>query len=392
MLVKPEIERFARIKVVGVGGAGGNVINSMIESDQISGVEYVAINTDAQDLSINKSVVKIPIGQKLTNGLGAGANPEVGRAAAEESTDLIKENLEGADMVFITAGMGGGTGTGASPVVASIARELGALTIGVVTKPFEFEGAQRKTNAQKGISELKTQVDALITIPNQKLLEISDENTSIMEAFKMSDSILNQGVQGISDLIVMPGLINVDFADVKTIMKGAGTALMGIGIGTGENRAEKAARDAISSPLIEQSIEGATGILFNIVGGIDLSMKEVDKAANIIRDIARQDANIIFGTSIDRRLDGQVKITVIATGFDAYEGGKDDFGFSAPTRPKSFAVDEVLKNAQTQGVTKPAVPVEPIHKHVPPKNVFKPEDFDGDFDDKYDIPAFLRGR
>jgi len=213
-----------------------------------------------------------------------------------------------------------------------------------------------------------------------------------MEAFKMSDSILNQGVQGISDLIVMPGLINVDFADVKTIMKGAGTALMGIGIGTGENRAEKAARDAISSPLIEQSIEGATGILFNIVGGIDLSMKEVDKAANIIRDIARQDANIIFGTSIDRRLDGQVKITVIATGFDAYEGGKDDFGFSAPTRPKSFAVDEVLKNAQTQGVTKPAVPVEPIHKHVPPKNVFKPEDFDGDFDDKYDIPAFLRGR
>jgi cell division protein FtsZ len=399
MQVKPEVERFAKIKVVGIGGAGGNVINSMIESEQINGVEFVAINTDAQDLSINKAAVKIPIGQELTHGLGAGANPDVGRKAAEESEEMIRENLQGADMVFITAGMGGGTGTGASPIVASIARDLGSLTIGVVTKPFDFEGAQRKTNADKGISDLRNNVDALITIPNQKLLEIADENMSIIEAFKMSDSVLNQGVQGISDLIVMPGLINVDFADVKTIMQNTGTALMGIGIGTGDKRSENAARAAIASPLIEQSIEGAKGILFNVIGGIDLTMKEVDRAANIIRELASPEANIIFGTTIDRRLDGQVKITVIATGFDIYDGGKDEFGFSHSPRPRSVSPEEVA-----QMVKKPSGP-SPIAKSltdIPLKDkeqpktdnskLFKPQDFEGDFDSKYDIPAFLRGK
>src|SRR3989339_1053681 len=316
MQVKPEIERFAKIRVVGVGGAGGNVINSMIDSNQIRGVEFISINTDAQDLSINKAVIKIPIGQELTQGLGAGSNPEIGRKAAEESIDVIKSNLEGANMVFITAGLGGGTGTGASPTVARIAKESGSLTIGVVTKPFNFEGIQRMRAADRGMMELRKEVDALITIPNQKLLEVADEDMSIIEAFRLSDSVLNQGVQGISDLIVMPGLINVDFADVKTVMKDAGSALMGIGIGTGDARAEQAAKSAISSPLLEVSIEGATGILFNIIGGRDLTMKEVDIAARIIGQSASTDANIIFGTTIDDKMQDQIRITVIATGFD----------------------------------------------------------------------------
>ncbi|HSX39545.1 MAG TPA: cell division protein FtsZ, partial [Candidatus Saccharimonadales bacterium] len=241
MYIKPEVERFAKIRVVGVGGAGCNIINTMIESQQIAGVEFIAVNTDAQALSINKAYVKIPIGQDLTNGLGAGANPEIGKQAAEESLESIKANLEGSDMVFVTAGMGGGTGTGATPIIANIAKDLGALTIGVVTKPFAFEGAQRMKNAERGIEDLRTTVDALITIPNQKLLDIADDKMTLLDAFKVSDSVLNQGVQGISDLIVMPGLINVDFADVRAIMKDAGSALMGIGIGTGEGRAANAA-------------------------------------------------------------------------------------------------------------------------------------------------------
>lgn len=375
MEVKPEIENFAKIKVLGVGGAGGNVLNSMIESGQIRGVEFIAINTDAQDLSVNKALLKVPIGQEITHGLGAGANPEVGRRAAEESTDLIKEHIEGADMVFVTAGMGGGTGTGASPVIARLARECGALTIGVVTKPFPFEGALRMRNAEAGIAELREEVDALITIPNQRLLEVADEEMSIIEAFKLSDSVLNQGVQGISDLIVMPGLINVDFADVKTIMKDAGTALMGIGIGTGDNRAEVAARAAISSPLLEQSIEDARGILFNVIGGSDLTMKEVDKAANIIRDIASDEADIIFGTTIDERVAGQVKITVIATGFDIK---RPDVGYG-------FMPPRAAKEEYTQ-------PQAPEQKPEQPEDMYKPEDFDGDFESKYDIPAFLRGK
>lgn len=378
MQVKPEVENFAKIKVLGIGGAGGNVLNSMIESGQITGVEFIAINTDAQDLSKNKAVVKIPIGQEITHGLGSGANPDIGRHAAEESSEEIKKHLEGADMIFITAGMGGGTGTGASPVIARLAKDLGALTIGVVTKPFPFEGAMRMRNAENGITELREEVDALITIPNQRLLEVADENMSILEAFKLSDSVLNQGVQGISDLIVMPGLINVDFADVKTIMKDAGTALMGIGIGTGENRAEVAAKAAISSPLLEQSVEDAKGILFNVIGGHDLTMKEVDKAANIIRDIANDEANIIFGTTIDERLAGQVKITVIATGFDIKHNDLG-YGFAEPRfTPR--------KDATTPNSIQKSI-------DLPTKDTFKPEDFDtSDPDSKYDIPAFLRGK
>ncbi|MFZ2664336.1 MAG: cell division protein FtsZ [Patescibacteria group bacterium] len=375
MQVKPEVENFAKIKVLGIGGAGGNVLNSMIESGQITGVEFIAINTDAQDLSKNKAVVKIPIGQEITHGLGSGANPDIGRHAAEESSEEIKQHLEGADMIFITAGMGGGTGTGASPVIARLAKDLGALTIGVVTKPFPFEGAMRMRNAENGITELREEVDALITIPNQRLLEVADENMSILEAFKLSDSVLNQGVQGISDLIVMPGLINVDFADVKTIMKDAGTALMGIGIGTGENRAEVAAKAAISSPLLEQSVEDAKGILFNVIGGQDLTMKEVDKAANIIRDIANDEANIIFGTTIDERLSGQVKITVIATGFDVKH---EDLGYG-------FVEPQFTPRKDATAPNSPKIDL--------PKDAFKPEDFDNnDPDSKYDIPAFLRGK
>lgn len=390
MQVKPEIERFAKIRVIGVGGAGGNVLNSMILSNQIQGVEFVAINTDAQDLSINKSVIKIPIGQELTQGLGAGANPEVGKKAAEESVDLIRSNLEGADMIFITAGMGGGTGTGASPVIARISKQLGALTIGVVTKPFAFEGAQRLKNAEKGISELRSEVDALITIPNQRLLEVADENMSIIEAFKLSDSVLNQGVQGISDLIVKPGLINVDFADVKTIMENAGTALMGIGIGTGDTRAESAARASISSPLLEQSIEGAKGILFNISGGPDLTMKEVDRAANIIRAIASEEANIIFGTSIDDELTGQVKITVIATGFDTKQ---DDtaFGYIEQKYQHVQKKEEVIVIPSMQ--SNQTVLEKTDEKKPENKSTWKPEDSqDTDYDSQYDIPAFLRGK
>lgn len=377
MLVKPEIEKFAKIRVIGVGGAGCNVINTMIDSGQISGVEFIAVNTDAQALSISKAMVKIPIGQDLTHGLGAGSNPEIGRKAAEESLDILRGNLEGSDMVFITAGMGGGTGTGAAPIIASLAKELGALTVGVVTKPFIFEGAQRMSNAERGIIELKSEVDALITIPNQKLLEIADDKMSILDAFKVSDSILNQGVQGISDLIVMPGLINVDFADVKAIMKDAGSALMGIGIGTGDDRAEQAARSAISSPLLDVSIEGATGILFNVIGGRDLTMREVDVAARIIGQSASADANIIFGTTIDERMEDQIRITVIATGFDGAE--KTPYGL--PREKKvGFSID--------QRETRPESPKTFEKTQSDGQNIDKePQD-----DNKYDIPAFLRGK
>lgn len=391
MQVKPEVERFAKIRVVGVGGAGGNVLNSMIESGQINGVEFIAINTDAQDLSTNKAFIKIPIGQEITHGLGAGADPEIGKRAADESKELIKSNLEGADMVFITAGMGGGTGTGASPVVAKISKELGALTIGVVTTPFSFEGAKRMKNAESGIDELKREVDALITIPNQKLLDVADEKMTVFEAFKLSDSVLNQGVQGIADLIVMPGYINVDFADVKTVMQDAGSALMGIGIGTGENRAEEAARAAISSPLLEQSIEGALGILFNVSGGPDLTMKEVDRAAKIIGEVAHIDANIIFGTTIDEKYSGQVKITVIATGFDT-----DDINRKLGYQP-SYQTQREEKLLQKEAV--PVVEEVPSEKQETqeekkPYESYPKDSFDNDenYDSKFDIPAFLRGK
>lgn len=310
-----DFNQFANIKVIGVGGAGNNAVNRMIEAG-LKGVEFLAVNTDAQSLHLSQSSNKIQIGAKLTKGLGAGANPEIGKKAAEESREEILEALKGADMVFVTAGMGGGTGTGAAPVVAEIAKELGALTVGVVTKPFTFEGRKRLTQADSGIKELKGRVDTLITIPNDRLLQVIDKNTSIIEAFRIADDVLRQGVQGISDLIAVPGLINLDFADVKTIMTDTGSALMGIGISNGDSRAMEAAKAAISSPLLETSIEGARGVLLNITGGSSLGLFEVNEAAEIIAQAADPEANIIFGAVIDESMGEEVRVTVIATGFD----------------------------------------------------------------------------
>lgn len=338
MLVKPEVEQVANIKVLGLGGGGCNALNSMITLQKIQGVEFVAINTDAQALSTSQAPIKLQIGAKVTGGLGSGANPEMGQKAVEESREDLEKKLEGADMVFITAGMGGGTGTGAAPLVAEISKSLGALTVGVVTKPFEFEGARRMEYAIRGIDNLRDKVDALIVIPNQRLLEIIERTMSILDAFKVADSVLGQGVQGISDLIVMPGLINVDFADVRTIMTDAGSALMGIGEGSGEERAAAAAKAAISSPLLEVSIDGATGILFNIVGGPDLSMHEVDEAARMISQSADPNANVIFGAMIDDSMKDQIKITVIATGFSLGEAG-----LPSSTKKKEGVEEEKLE-------------------------------------------------
>lgn len=307
--------QFANIKVVGVGGGGSNAVNRMIAAG-LQGVEFIAINTDLQALHLSKADVKLQIGAKLTKGLGAGANPEIGRRAAEESRDELVKALEKADMVFVTAGMGGGTGTGGAPIVAEVAKQAGALTVGVVTRPFTFEGRKRAEQAEAGINELRSRVDSLIIIPNDRLLQVADKQTSITEAFRLADDILRQGVQGISDLIAVPGLINLDFADVKTIMLETGTALMGIGRATGEKRAVEAARMAISSPLLETSIEGARGVLMNITGGPDLGLFEVNEAAEIIAAAADPDANIIFGAVIDENLKDEIRITVIATGFD----------------------------------------------------------------------------
>lgn len=315
-LVKPDLACFAKIRVMGIGGGGGNAINTMIASDSIVGVDFVAINTDAQALLANQASIKLQIGENLTRGLGAGGNPELGRQAAEESREKIKDYLMDTDMVFITGGMGGGTGTGASPVIAEIAKEVGALTIAVVTKPFLFEGTRRLVAAEEGINNLKEKVDALIVIPNQRLMENLDKKITLVEAFKTVDSVLCQGVQGISDIITVPGLINRDFADVRSIMKDAGSAFMGIGIGVGENRAQTAAAGAISSPLLEVSIEGARGILFTITGGADLTMAEVEEASKIISEHADADANIIFGANVSEAMTDKMKITVIATGFD----------------------------------------------------------------------------
>ena len=305
----------ATIKVIGVGGAGNNAVNRMVDSG-IKGVEFTAVNTDRQTLLVSKAATKIQIGEKITRGLGAGANPDIGAQAAEESKAEIAEALRGADMVFVTAGMGGGTGTGAAPIVAAAAKEMGILTIGVVTKPFTFEGKKRLSQAERGIESLKGKVDTLVVIPNDKLLQIIDRKTSIIEAFKMADDVLRQGVQGISDLIALPGLVNLDFADVKTIMLNTGMAHMGIGRASGENRAEDAAKQAIQSPLLETSIEGARGVIINITGGTNLGLHEVNTAAELIQRSVDPEANIIFGAVIDESLDEDILVTVIATGFE----------------------------------------------------------------------------
>lgn len=311
-----DLEQYAEIKVIGVGGGGNNAVNRMISAG-LRGVEFLTVNTDAQALLLSQAPMKIQIGEKLTKGLGAGANPEVGEKAAQESRDDILAALKGADMVFVTAGMGGGTGTGAAPVVAECAKEIGALTVGVVTKPFSFEGRRRMQQAERGIAKLMEKVDTLITIPNDRLLQVVEKRTSILDAFRIADDVLRQGVQGISDLIAVPGLINLDFADVKTIMTQTGSALMGIGIATGENRAADAAQTAISSPLLETSIQGAKGVLLNITGGMNLGLFEVNEAAEIISQAADPEANIIFGAVIDESLQDEIRVTVIATGFDA---------------------------------------------------------------------------
>jgi len=348
------MEQVADIKVIGVGGGGSNAINRMINAG-ITGVEFISTNTDAQALALSNAKLKIQIGDKLTKGLGAGANAQIGMKAAEEDRDKIAEVLEGGDMVFVTAGMGGGTGTGAAPIVAEIAKASNALTVAVVTKPFTFEGRRRMMQAEEGIKNLKSKVDTIIIIPNDRLLQVVDQHTSIVDAFKIADDILRQGVQGISDLITVPGLVNLDFADVRTIMTDAGTAMMGIGVGTGENRAVSAAEAAISSPLLETRIEGARGVLINITGGPDLSLYEINKACEIIYNNSSPEANIIFGAVINEDIKDEVRITVIATGFVNEEK-------AAPEKK------ELLSN---------------INKVTPKVVVTPPED-------EIDIPAFLR--
>lgn len=318
MEIKPELENFANIKVIGVGGSGGAAISRMIDAD-IQGVEFIAINTDAQALHYSRAKQKVHIGKETTRGLGAGSNPEIGHKAAEESIEEIQNVIANADMVFVTAGLGGGTGTGAAPTVAQLAKENGALTVGIVTKPFSFEGQQRREVAEKGWEEMTDKVDTLITIQNDRLLQIIDKKTSLLDAFGIVDDVLRQAVQSIADLITKHGMVNVDFADVKTIMKEAGSALMGIGHGSGEDRAVEAAKAAIDNPLLELSIDGAKGVLFNVTGGPDLAMHEIDEAAQVITGAADPDANIIFGAIIDEAMQGEIKITVIATGFSSEE-------------------------------------------------------------------------
>lgn len=355
--VDPAIETFARIKVVGVGGAGGAAINRMVESG-IENVEFVAINTDSQALQNSRANVKIHIGRDTTRGLGAGADPSVGEKAADESRDEIRQALEGADMVFVTIGAGGGTGSGAGHVVAQIAEEAGALVVGFATKPFAFEGEKRRRNAETAIENLRRSVDTLIIIPNDRLLQTIDRATPLMEAFKVADDVLRQGVQGISDLITVHGLINLDFADVKTVMSKAGSALMGIGRASGENRALQAAQQAIDSPLLEVSIDGARGILFNVIGGNDLSMHEINQAAEAITAAADPDANIIFGATIVPELDGEVIITVVATGFDAsYFAKRDVVGTAIGAASGAGADADSEKESALTPATTPAAPV-----------------------------------
>ncbi len=380
MLIKPDIARFARIKVVGIGGGGCNAINSMISVNQIQGVDFIGINCDAQALLTCQAPNKIQIGDNITKGLGAGGNPEIGRQAAEESKEKIKEALNDSDMVFLTCGEGGGTGTGATPIIAEIAKASGGLTVSVVTKPFIFEGTRRMVQAEEGIVNLKDKVDTLIVIPNQRIMEVVDKKMTLIEAFHVADSVLGQGVQGISDLITMPGLINVDFADVRAIMTNAGSALMGIGTGVGENRAIMAARTAIASPLLEISIDGAKGVLFNVTGGPDLTMNEVDEAAKLIASAVDTDANIIFGATIDEQMVDQVKIAVIATGFDETRKRLREMVTPSVHIPQPMQMhQQPTDNSGNQPTNPPSGnPPQPPADDVPPE------------EDEWDIPAFLR--
>lgn len=386
--VKPDIETFAKIKVIGVGGSGNSAINRMIERG-LKGVEFVAVNTDAQALHHCPAPTKIHIGKTTTRGLGAGMDPEVGQKAAEENQEEIKEYLKGSDMVFITCGLGGGTGTGAAPLIAQLAKEIGALTVAVVTKPFAFEGAQRRQIADNGHNQLIENVDTIITIPNDRLLQIIDKKTSLMEAFKTVDEILHQGVQGISDLITVPGLINVDFADVKAVMQNAGSALMGIGEASGENRAVEAAKAAIESPLLEISIEGAKGILFTIAGSSNLSMYEVNEAARIITENADPQAKIIFGSIVDETLEDRVKVTVVATGFGGsgrptkkvVAAGRSPFR----TEDALGLKDNHLNSENTSTFTAKNINNQPVTNYNNPKPVQ-----DTGVDEDLEIPAFIR--
>lgn len=379
--VKPQFETFARIKVVGGGGAGCNALARMIEA-RIHGVEFIAVNTDAQALHHSNAPVKIHIGKSLTKGLGAGMNPEIGRQAAEDTKEEVMNALKGADMVFITAGLGGGTGTGCAPVIADISRDLGALTIAVVTKPFMFEGAQRTRIAEDGLNILKDKVDALITIPNDRLLSVIDRKTPLMESFAIVDDVLRQGVQGISDLITIPGIVNVDFADVKAVMSNSGSALMGIGKASGEDRAIEAAKMAVNSPLLEVSIDGARGVLFNVSGGPDMGMAEISEAARIITEHIDPEAKVIFGAVIDDNLKkGEIKITVVATGFSN--------GHPVPVRPVIPAYGgnglSMFESAPRPKDTRP----EPIPVSAP-RQVRELVDSSVQDDEMFDIPAFIR--
>ncbi len=382
MEVKPQVETFAKIKVVGVGGSGGSAINRMMQH-KIRGIDFVAINTDAQALHHNAAPQKIHIGKTTTRGLGAGMDPDTGRKAAEEDSEEIHELLKGSDMVFITGGLGGGTGTGAMPLVAELAKDVGALTVAVVTKPFSFEGAQRKQIADVGYGDLAEQVDTIITIPNDRLLQIIDKKTSLLEAFQVVDDVLRQGIQGIAELITTPGLINVDFADVKAIMKEQGTALMGIGRATGETRSVDAAKNAIDSPLLEVPIDGAKGILFTVTGGPSLGMYEVNEAARVITQSADPSAKIIFGAIIDENMKDEVKVTVIATGFG--KGGNRPLkktiaaGSSLPFEPKAMMEKPKAMTPLPAPMTPPALPIRPTVPSAKPKE-----------EDDLEIPAFIR--
>lgn len=384
--VKPAVETFAKIKVVGVGGGGGASVNRMVDAG-IKGVDFIAVNTDVQALHYNKAGKKIHIGKSVTRGLGAGMNPDLGKSAAEESQNEIRDALKDADMVFVTCGLGGGTGTGASPIVAEIARDLGALTVAVVTKPFQFEGPQRRNIAERGLTELADKVDAIITIPNDKLLQSVDKKTSLLDAFRVVDEVLRQGVQGISEMITVPGIINVDFADVKAVMANAGSALMGIGQASGENKAIEAAKMAINSPLLEMSIEGARGVLFTITGGENLGMNEVNEAAKIITASADEDAKIIFGTALDPKMKDEIKITVVATGFDGRIGSAQrDRAKAEPSyTPNAYIAEKEKEDKAKLFKSKTSA-----LKSAQAEPARKPEAGGDNEDDESSIPAFIR--